>query len=123
MSLMGLRRFFNKFGPAVGIASAILMVGGVGFPPFPFPVGKGFDAFFEQVDAAAAGAVDPIEGETHACRDQRQRTEAEIKGVAIHSRIPPPAGGEARRHDKCGATSLPIPCIPAPRSRPLWRNG
>jgi hypothetical protein len=68
--------------------------GGIGLPPFPFPVGKGFDAFFEQVDAAAAGAVDPVEGEAQACRDQRQRAEGEIKCVTIHSRIPPPAAGE-----------------------------
>ena len=96
---------------------------GIGLPPFPFPVGKGFDALFEQVDATAARPVDSVEGEAHGRSDHRQRTEAEIKCVTIHCRIPPPAAGEGPPSWPMWRNVLANPCIPAPRSRPLWLNG
>jgi hypothetical protein len=106
-----------------GEKAASRPAGCIVLPPLPFPVGKGLDALFEQVYAAAPGAVDPVEGEAHGCRDQGQRTKAEIKCVTIHCRIPPPAAGEGAPSWPMWRNVLANPCIPGSRSCPLWRDG
>jgi hypothetical protein len=96
---------------------------GIGLPPFPFPVGKGFDALFEQVDATTASPIDPVEGEAQGRHDHRQRAEAEIKCVTIHCSIPPPAAAKGAPSWPMWRNVLANPCIRGPRPGRLCRNG
>jgi hypothetical protein len=68
-----------------GEEAALGTVGGVGFPPFPFPVREGFDALFEHVDAAAA-AIDPVEGQARAGGRSNARGRARLRVGGIFGR-------------------------------------
>jgi hypothetical protein len=78
-----------------GEEAALGAVGGVGFAPFPFPVGEGFQALLQRVDMMPACGIDPAEDEARTKtggEQQRQRSETDVKNrVAIHRSIPPPA--------------------------------